>query len=70
MLNEKDLKKILTEEENKIIRDTVLYSGQHSIDFSREHNKLVRLAVRRFYREAIYPYLRELNLNPPRKYED
>jgi hypothetical protein len=68
-MTEKALKELLLAEENKIIRETLLYCGQHEIDFTKEHNKLTRLAIRRFYFEAIYPHLRELHNNAPIKYE-
>jgi hypothetical protein len=69
-MTEQELKKIMLDEENKIIREATIYCGNHTLEFSREHNKLTRLAIRRFYREVIYPHLRELNINAPRKYED
>ena len=69
-MTEKQLKQILLDEENKIIREATIYCGKATLEFSKEHNKLTRLAIRRFYRETIYPHLRELNMNAPRKYED
>lgn len=69
-MTEQELKGVLIAEENKIIRETLMYCAGNNIDFSREHNKLTRLAIRRFYRETIWPHLRDLNNNAPRKYED
>jgi hypothetical protein len=70
MSNEKDLKKILLDDENKIVKCALKYCGDHTLEFSKEHNKLLRIALRKFYKETIYPHLRELNINAPRKYEE
>ena len=69
-MKEKELKEALIKEENKIIRNTLLFCGTHDIEFSRMHNKIIRNALRTFYADAIYPHLRELNINAPRKYEE
>ena len=69
-MTEKELKHILLGKENDIVRDARLYCGEHTLEFNKEHNKLLRCVLRKFYRETIYPNLRELNINAPRKYEE
>jgi len=69
-MTEKEIKQLLLDDENKLIRDSRVYCGKVTLEFSKEHNKLMRVALRRFYKETIYPHLRELNINAPRKYEE
>jgi len=69
-MTEKELKEVMVKEENRIIKDLALYFATHEVKDFRDYNKLTRLAMRRFYKEVVYPHLRELNINAPRKYEE
>ena len=68
-MTEKALKELLMAEESRIIREALLYSGEHKIDFNKEHNKLIRLCLRKFFMQTVYPHLRELNNNSPCRYD-
>ena len=56
----KELKQKLLQKENDILRDAMLYCADHSLHFSREHNKLMRVAIRKFFETGIYPLIRDL----------
>ncbi len=38
----------------------MLYCADHSLHFSREHNKLMRVAIRKFFETGVYPLIRDL----------
>ena len=59
----KELKERLLKKENDIIRGVQLYCAQHedAPTFTKETNKILRTALRKFFVEAIYPSIRDLN---------
>ena len=56
----KDIQQILLKKENDLIREILFYCAENNIKFTREHNKLVRIALRKFFTDGIYPIVRDL----------
>ena len=59
-MKEKEIQQKLIKKENDIVREVMIYCAEHNIQFSREHNKLVRIALRKFFTDGIYPIVRDL----------
>jgi len=66
----KEYKRILTQKENQIIRETLLWCANNNVSFEKSHNILMRNAMRQFFKEGVYPIVREIYDNPCKKYID
>ena len=64
----KEYKNVLQKKENEIVRATILYCANNHIEFKREHNILMRNAMRQFFKEGVYPIVREIYDNPEKSY--
>jgi len=66
----KEYQKSLQKKENEILRNTMLYCANEGIEFTRQHNILIRNAMRQFFKEGVYPIVREMYDNPEKNYAD
>ena len=57
----KEIKEQLLKKESEIVKNVTLYCATHDISFTREHNKILRTALRKMFTEGIYPLIRDLN---------
>lgn len=59
----KEIQKQLLQKENDIIRSVQLYCAQHedAPTFTKETNKILRTALRKFFTEGVYPLIRDLH---------
>lgn len=55
MSDKKKFQDMLLEKEAQIIKETYLYCANNNISFEKEHNKLMRNAMRQFFKEGVYP---------------
>ena len=66
----KEYKRILQQKENQIIRETLLWCANNNVSFEKSHNILMRNAMRQFFKEGVYPIVREIYDNPSKTYSD
>ena len=50
----------LLRKENDIVRDAMLYCSNNNIEFTKKHNILMRNAMRLFFKNGVYPIIRDL----------
>jgi hypothetical protein len=70
MSKPKEWQEAMLKKENQIIRDTQLYCANNDIEFHKKHNILMRNAMRQFFKEGVYPIIREIFDSPDKKYTD
>lgn len=51
---------VLLRKENDLVRDAMLYCSKHELDFNHEHKKLLKCALRKFFKLGVVPILRDL----------
>ncbi len=66
----KEYRDILMKKENQIIKATIMYCANNNIEFKRSHNILMRNAMRQFFKEGVYPIVRDIWENGLKKYND
>jgi len=57
----KQIKEAILKKENEIVKNVQMYCATHDVDFTREHNKILRTALRKMFTEGIYPLIRDLH---------
>jgi hypothetical protein len=58
----KEIQKRILKKENEIIMGNKLFCSTHDIEWTKEHDDCLRNAMRAFFKEGIYPIVKELVL--------
>jgi hypothetical protein len=53
--------------ENEIVRGSALWCAQHNIVFTKNHQLVLRTAMRQFFKEGIEPIVRDICGYPPKE---
>ena len=56
----KQIKEAFRKKENDIVKNVQIYCAEHNVEFTREHNKILRTAMRKMFCEGVYPLIRDL----------
>lgn len=56
----KEIQSNLLEAENSIVRGATLYCSKHNIEFTRSQQNILRISMRKFFKDHVAPNMRDI----------